>query len=292
MSFTPIGFSGTPRSISECNDYIDALQEYECNAMRPAFSILTQYIPGGRTWHEDYVWHLYDNWDGYLLLDVAHIYVYSSGHTPDEWSQIFYDHLDEVLPVILGRVQPFNGLSRVGVELVNEYNIVSSGSNDFYRVADRIADYLRSHGITNHLNCNMPSQHNSIIRPDATLDSQGCHFYFNSWSVNGAMNIMNGALADGITVWNTEVGADSGENPTTSTTAELNQFLAQCHAKGIGNYVWLNYGVSTNLNRYKNTGLVMPSGGGPGPQPRGTLRIRAYRDGTEIQAPYVVHHVT
>lgn len=147
MMVTLIGFSGTPRSISECQDYIDVCNEYRCNALRPAFSILEEHIPGSRTWREEYVQYFLDNWDGYLILDVAHIYVYSSGNTPDGWSQIFYENLDDVLPEILRRVRPFNGNPRVEIELVNEYDIVNPGQpNDFYAVVDRIATYLRANG--------------------------------------------------------------------------------------------------------------------------------------------------
>lgn len=260
MSSPLIGFSGTPRTTAECQQYIDALNKYGSNGVRLAFSGLRQYIPGDRVWNPAYVQYFLDHWDGYIVLDVEHIYVYQGGG-PDAISQTFYNHLDEAMIEELARILPYNGNPRVGIELVNEYDITNPGQpNDFYSVAGRMASYLRNNGIINEINCNLPSQHASIVKTDPALESQGYHFYFNSWNMTDAMAWINSTLAKGIRIINTEQGASSGEagSFTPSNVAALSSYLSQCFNLGVGNFVWLNYGVTTNLSRYEELGLVMP----------------------------------
>jgi hypothetical protein len=56
---------------------------------------------------------------------------------------------------------------------------------------------------------------------------------------------------------NTEIGADYNEASAFDLTeiAELNQFLAWCAARGIGNTVWMNENLS-NWQRYQELGLT------------------------------------
>ena len=254
---TLIGFSVTPSSLSDCQDLIDDSEQYGSNAIRLAFS--TSVISGSRTWHQEYVQYFLDHSSLIIILDPEHMYppTLATANT-------FRSNLATVKTELLSRVLPFNGNPRVLIEMLNEFN----DQTYFYSVSDELADYLRAHGITNQLGVNLPPSYSNIVKYDAKLDFQGYHFYFNSWSASGAMSWINTALSKGITLINTEQGANDAEPPFTSTQKTyLNSYLDQCFDKGVGNLVWLNYysknGLRKNLNAYESLPtpyLVMPTG--------------------------------
>lgn len=255
-----IGFSVTPQSISDCQGILQALLDYQCNALRLAFSGLTQYIAGNRTWNQSYVEYFLDNWDGYIVGDFQHIY------PPDSaTSDVYRSHLSEAQAELLSRVQPFNGNSKFLAEVVNEYD-----NTDFYTIADSLTAYLRNNGITNPCGANLPPHNREICAFDANLDYQGYHHYFDYTTYQGAMNWQNTMLGMGITVINTEQGASTSEaNYTTQQKTDLNNYLQSCFDLGIGNMVWLNYWQNRrNLDAYETGTVVlqMPAGTTPTPE--------------------------
>jgi len=96
----------------------------------------------------------------------------------------------------------------------------------------------------------------TVINDTANNNFQGYHFYFNSWSVSGATSQMETALSKGISIINTEIGADFNEynSFTTETVEELNEFIAWCNDHRIGNTVWMNENLN-NWQRYQELGL-------------------------------------
>ena len=145
---------------------------------------------------------------------------------------------------------------RVAVELINEYV-----SDDFYPRMQGLVDKIRAAGYSNPVVVNKWNQPWTKI--DDPLDNtyQGYHFYFNSWSLNGAMRQINTALSRGIKIINTEVGADYNEYRQfdSSEVQELSSFLSQCEELGVGNTVWLNENLN-NWPRYESLSLTLPTG--------------------------------
>ncbi|MEJ2242284.1 MAG: hypothetical protein P8Y18_09095 [Candidatus Bathyarchaeota archaeon] len=143
---------------------------------------------------------------------------------------------------------------RVMVELINEYV-----SSDFYSRMQDLVSEIRSRGYTNPIVVNKWNQPWTRINDPLDNTYQGYHFYFNSWSVSGAISQMNTALSRNIKIISTEVGADYNEynSFTTGTVNELNQFLSWCAEHQIGNTVWMNENLN-NWQRYQQLGLDFP----------------------------------
>ena len=90
----------------------------------------------------------------------------------------------------------------------------------------------------------------------------GMHFYFNSWSVSGAITQMNYGINAGCKIINTEIGADSNEEGAFSQSEvdEVTQFMAWCadtEHRIVGNCVWQRYGLQ-NYDTYQLYSLVWP----------------------------------
>jgi hypothetical protein len=119
---------------------------------------------------------------------------------------------------------------------------------------------IRAAGYTNPIVVDKWNQPWTIIKDQLNNIYQGYHFYFNSWSVSGAMSQMKTALSKGIKIINTEVGADYNEYSsfTTATVDELNTFMAQSASLGVGNTVWMNENLN-NLPRYQSLGIDFPT---------------------------------
>jgi hypothetical protein len=91
---------------------------------------------------------------------------------------------------------------------------------------------------------------------------QGKHFYMNRYTYNEAIGHLQNAMDAGVDpnrMVNTEVGASFNEHPdyTTENVGQLNDYLAWCYERGIGNMVWLNKN-TYNLGTYEDLGLDLP----------------------------------
>jgi hypothetical protein len=138
---------------------------------------------------------------------------------------------------------------------VNEYV-----STDFYTRMQTLVDEIRDAGYTNPILVNKWNQPWRVINDPLDLTYQGYHFYFNSWSVSGAVSQMTTALSKGIKIINTEIGADFNEASsfTTATVAELNSFMQWCTDQNVGNCVWMNQNLD-NWERYQDLGIDFPN---------------------------------
>ena len=134
-------------------------------------------------------------------------------------------------------------------------------STDFHTTFQDIIDTVRDAGYTNTLVIDKWNTNWSSALFDDPADSiyVGMHFYFNTWSVSGAISQMKTAQNLGLKLVNTEVGADYNEASafTTSTVNELNDFLAQCAELGIANNVWMNENLN-NWQTYQSLGIDFP----------------------------------
>jgi hypothetical protein len=141
------------------------------------------------------------------------------------------------------------------VELINEYI-----SEDFYPRMQTLVDQIRAAGYANPIVVNKWNQPWTRLNDQFDLTYQGYHFYFNTWSVSGALSQVNTALSRGIKLISTEVGADYNEYRSfvTATVDELNTFLAECANLGVGNTVWMNENLN-NWPTYKELGLAFPA---------------------------------
>jgi len=118
---------------------------------------------------------------------------------------------------------------------------------------------IRNAGYTNPIVANKWDQPWTVIEDPLNNTYQGYHFYFNSWSVSGAMSQINTARSKGIKLISTEIGADYREHSyfTSSTVAELNSYLSQCSSLGAGNTVWMNENLD-NWPRYEELNISIP----------------------------------
>ncbi|MDQ1280845.1 MAG: hypothetical protein QG670_2108, partial [Thermoproteota archaeon] len=113
---------------------------------------------------------------------------------------------------------------------------------------------IRSAGYTNPLIFNKWNQPWIIIKDSLNMTFQGYHFYFNSWSVKGALDQMATALKKGIKLICTEVGGDYREYKyfTADTVKKLGDYLSEARKIGVGGIVWLNrLYESKNINTYR-----------------------------------------
>ena len=70
---------------------------------------------------------------------------------------------------------------------------------------------IRAAGYTNPIVVDKWNQAWTVINDPLDNTYQGYHFYFNSWSVSGAISQMQTAQSKGIKIINTEIGADYNE---------------------------------------------------------------------------------
>jgi len=193
--------------------------------------------------------HTPSNW--VIIVDRNHIYP-----PTEEGAATFRTNLNQAKNSILEVCQAWRNNPRVWVELGNEYV-----STDFHTIFQGLIDDVREPGYTNTLVIDKWNTNWSTANFEDPCDSiyTGMHFYFNSWSVSGAINQMNIAKNLGLKIINTEVGADYNEynSFTASTVSEVNSFLAQCKNLGIGNTVWMNENLD-NWPRYQQLDIEFP----------------------------------
>jgi hypothetical protein len=209
-----------------------------------------EWLEGPHPYQASYIQYFLDHCEYTLIVDRNHLYPpteASASTARQHWNTV-----QQSLFEILAR---WPNHPRVMVELINEYV-----SSDYNTRMQGLIDAIRAAGYTNGIVVNKWTT--AWHKFDDPLDNtyQGYHFYFNSWSVAGATQQMEYALARGIKVLNTEVGADFNEyrSFTTSTVSELTAFLRWCADRGIGNAVWM-YEDLSNWNRYQQLGLQIPT---------------------------------
>ena len=248
-----IGLSGYPTSTSQINQIIDTMTSNGLNTYRISFN--PEWFSGKpHPYMSSYVQYFLDNSDFMIIVDRNHIYPpqeSGAAEARNNW-QVAKNSIFEVL-------ESWPNNPRVAIELINEYV-----SDDFYSRMQGLVDDIRAAGFTNLIVVNKWNQPwTKIIDP---LDNtyQGYHFYFNSWSVSGAMEQMNIAFSRGIKIINTEVGADFNEYSQfdSAEVQELVSFLEQSEELGIGNTVWLNENLN-NWPRYQTLGLTLPTVSAP-----------------------------
>ena len=243
-----LGLSGYPTSKAQIDNIIATMKANGLNTYR--MSANPAWSGGPHPYNKELVQYFLDNSDYTLIIDRNHLYPpteASATSARNNWNTV----RNSILEIL--KAYPNN--QRVVVELINEYV-----SNDFYPRMQALVDEIRQAGYTNPLLVNKWNQPWTVINDPLDNTYQGYHFYFNSWSPSGALSQMQTAQSKGIKLINTEVGADYNEYSqyTTSTVNELNQFLAECASRGIGNMVWMNENLD-NMPTYKQLGLKFPT---------------------------------
>lgn len=242
------GLSGYPTSTSQIDQIIKVMDDNNLNVYRMSFS--PEWNSYSRhAYHASYVQYFLDHCDFTLIVDRNHIYPPTEDGAQEarnNWN-IVENSIFEVL-----RAWPNN--PRVGVDLINEYV-----SSDFYSRMQDLVNDIRSAGYTNPIVVNKWSQSWRVINDPMDNTYQGYHFYFNSWSVSGAVSQMENALSKGIKIINTEVGADFNgyRDFDSSEVRELNDFIQWCTDRGISNAVWVNENLM-NWPRYEELGIDFP----------------------------------
>lgn len=259
-----IGTSSYITSTSGVQSTITTAQNLGMNTMRLA-SRESWLDTGGsttRAFKRAYTDYILANTNLNVILDINHMYYTTGGKFDvDGGSAWIQQHWSQIKEWCLQVAQMYNGNDRVIIEPLNEYSL-----SDFWTKCQEILTYLRSNGITNPIVFNKWEQPWTKLNDPLEKDYYSYHFYFNYWSVSGAMSQMNTALSKGLKICNTEVGAHTsgGSSITTALTTELNQFLAQCAALGIGNCLW-NTNNNQDFARYVTCGLVIPEISTPTP---------------------------
>ena len=244
----PIGLSSYPIDTENLVNVIELMDYNGLNTHRLSFNP-EWFTNKPRPYNASIVQYVLDNSNHMVIVDRNHLYppTQSSASSAKKNWDLVRNSTFEVLAA-----WPNN--SRVAVELINEYI-----SKDFYPLMQQLISDIRDAGYTNPIVVNKCDQ--PWTKLDDPLDNtfQGYHFYFNYWSVSGAILQMKIALSRGIKIINTEVGADSRESRyfTVDTVNELNDFLNQSASLGVGNCVWMVERLS-NWAAYQSLGLTFP----------------------------------
>lgn len=243
-----LGLSGYPTSTGQIDSIISTMKANGLNTFR--MSANPTWSSGSHPYHKEFVQYFLDHSDFTIIVDRNHLYPpteASATSARNNWAAA-RNSVFEVL-------QAYPNNPRVIVELVNEYI-----SSDFYTRMQGLVTEIRSAGYTNGILFDKWNQAWTKVNDPLDNTYQGYHFYFNSWSPSGAISQMQTAQSKGIKLINTEVGADYNEYSafTTSTVSELNQFLSQSAAMGVGNTVWMNENLN-NMPKYQQLGLDFPT---------------------------------
>ncbi|MDQ1280366.1 MAG: hypothetical protein QG670_1629, partial [Thermoproteota archaeon] len=242
-----VGISGYQTSTTQIQNIINTMNDNGMNTYRMCFS--PAWKGGSHSYHEEYIQYFIDHSTHLVIVDRNHLYPpneSTSSEARSNWETV-ENSIFEVL-------EAFPNNQRVGVELINEYV-----SSDFYTRMQQLVTEIRNAGYTNPIVINKFSQQWTVVNDPLKNTYQSYHYYFNSWSVSGAISNVKTALAKGIKLVNTEIGAGYEiEDYTASTVAELNQFMEQCVSLGVGNTVWINENLM-NWPRYQQLGLVFPT---------------------------------
>ena len=242
------GLSGYPTSTSNIDQIIKVMDDNNLNIYRMSFS--PDWKGNTRhSYHSNYVQYFLDHCSYSIIIDRNHLYPPSASSDQDA-----RNNWQTVRTSIFQVLQAWPNNQRVMVDLINEYT-----SSDFYSRMQDLVNEIRSAGYTNPIVINKFSQQWKVINDPIDNTYQGYHFYFNSWSVSGAISQMETALSKGIKILSTEVGADFNgyRNFDSSEVKELNDFLEWCTNRGIGNAVWVNENLM-NWQSYKELGINFP----------------------------------
>jgi hypothetical protein len=246
-SIAYMGLSGYPTSTSQINSILQVMEDNCLNIYRMSFN--PEWMRGPHPYHQEYVQYFLDHSSYTIIVDRNHIYP-----PTEEGAQTARDNWNTARNSVFQVLETWPNNPRVAVELVNEYV-----SSDFYSRMQSLVDEIRDAGYTNPIVVDKWNQPWTVIRDPLDNVYQGYHFYFNSWSVNGAILQINTALSKGINLINTEVGAsyNEGKDFTTETVKELFNFLQQCTELGVGNTVWMNENLG-NWPYYENFDFEFP----------------------------------
>lgn len=224
--------------------------------------------PYARIFHREYVDYILQNTNLKVIIDPNHVYYTTDGvFDIDGGSQWTFDHWAQIYEWIATLADMYRNNDRVIVETFNEYKD-GTGRTPLWTLAQEMVNSLRAQKITNPLLFNKWTQNwTRLIDP---LDPAGpgklwysYHYYFGGytgpWSAAGALANLDLALGLGIKICNTEVGANSrgGSNITSAQVAVLNEFLAGCATRRIGNMLW-NTNDNQDFGIYRDLGLVIP----------------------------------
>jgi hypothetical protein len=251
------GLAGFPTSTTQVQDVIDTMDTHRLNIYRMSFA--PAWSGSWRhAYRAEYVQYFLDHSSHTVVIDRNHLYPPTESEAATARSN-WYTVRESIFQVL--RTWPND--QRVAVELISEYV-----SSDFYSRMQSLVDDIRAAGYTNPIVISKWTQYWTTIHDPLDNTYQGYHFYFNTWSPSGAMNQIHIALAKGIKLLNTEVGADYRESRyfTWSTVHELNTFLSECADLGVGNCVWMNEDLD-NWPRYQALGLDIPPASTPPPPP-------------------------
>lgn len=179
---------------------------------------------------------------------------------------------------------------RVWVELCNEYT-----GSDFHSLFQGLISDVRSAGYKNTLVINKWNTNWSscVFSDPQNAVVVGYHFYFNYWSYDSAVSSMKQALALGLKLLNTEIGADSREASyyNTSTVSAVTRFMAYCAPNKIGNCLWMNNNVD-NWPKYVSLGLKLPPVAVVPAGPSYPLDFDSYPQGIKFSINNVSGYVT
>jgi hypothetical protein len=245
---TYIGLSGYPTSTAQIDQILRVMNENSLNIYRISFDP-EWFSHKLHPYRASYVQYFLDHSTYTVIIDRNHLYP-----ATEESAQTARTNWNTVRTSVFEVLKTWPNNPRVIVELINEYV-----STDFYPRMQSLVEDIRASGYTNAIVVNKWNQSWAIL--DDPLDNtyQSYHFYFNCWSPAGAISQMNTALAKGIKIINTEIGADYNEASsfTRDTVEELNEFMEWCRDQGIGNCMWMNENLN-NWPRYQELSLAFP----------------------------------
>lgn len=248
-----IGLAGYPTSTYWLDQIINVMDDNNMNIYRMSANP-EWFASKPHPYNPSFVQYFLDNTpsDWVIIVDRNHIYPPTETGAAD-----FRTNLLTAKNSVLDVCSDWPNNPRVWIELGNEYV-----STDFQTVFQGLIDDVRNAGCVNTL---VIDKWNTYWSTAVFSDPQdavytGMHFYFNSWSVSGAITQMDYALSRNLKVVNTEIGADSYEasNFDSGEVAEVSDFMQQSLDKGISNTIWMNENLD-NWNIYQNLGLVIPA---------------------------------
>lgn len=242
-----LGLSGFVTSTSFIDSIINIMKAKGLNTFRMCFA--PSFVGTTHPYKSSYVQYFLDHCNYILIVEPNHLHPSNeamSSKARSNWSTI-KNNVYKVLSA-------YKNNNRVVVELINEYV-----SSDFYTRMQSLVTEIRSKGYTNKLILNKFSQSWKLVNDPLGKTYQGYHYYFNTWSVSGAISNIKLAKAKGIKLINTEIGADFNEYTafSASEVSELNSFVSQCASLGIGNLIWMNANLN-NYNKYQSLGWKFP----------------------------------
>jgi hypothetical protein len=247
-----LGFSGYVTSISKLQGTIDIMHAQGLNTYRICFK--PSWLNSEGSYHgynTAWIDYVLDNTNFQIIVDGNHLYPPSEETAADARA-----HWSEVRGRIFQILQRYPNNPRVAVELINEY-----AADDFNSLMQGLIDDIRNAGYSNIIVANKWNTYWHSLSDPLGKTYQGYHYYFNSWSVSGAMIQMGYAQSNGIKVINTEIGASYNEygDFTQSNVNELSDFIAQCNSIGAGNLIWMNNDHDNWIYGYQNYNLNLGS---------------------------------